>query len=78
MPTTPKDVEALVDWEARPAVLLKRGTAYAIVSEEGNWERVSSAEVVDSGKLLSSLAFIRLFPGLNLAAVPTAEEEEAV
>ena len=37
MPVELKDVKAFVDWEARPAVLLEDGKAYAIVSEDGKW-----------------------------------------
>jgi TPR repeat protein len=69
MTITADDVKAFVNWEGRPAVLLNDGNAYSIVSDTGKWERVSGAEVADSGRLVSLRDLCGMYPGITLADI---------
>jgi hypothetical protein len=66
--------DTLFNWEERPAVVLKGGKGYAVVSEAGNWERVSAAEVVDSGRAISTSAFSKMFPQVDPNTIPATDK----
>jgi hypothetical protein len=67
----------LLDWESRPAVQIKGGRAYAIVSKDGSWKEVISAEVSDSGHLISAKEFFRVFPNADISKIPGIPDRDA-
>lgn len=61
-----------VNWEARPAVLLDDGSAFAIPRGDRHWTRVNASEVVDSGGVVSLARFARFFAAADLSALRVA------
>jgi hypothetical protein len=68
------EILAFLDWEKRPAVITIIGDAYAVVSENGDWEKTDRTEVIDNSRIISAEAFSTLFPYADLSTVlPNSE-----
>ena len=52
-------------WEGRPAVLTENGGAFAILDPAVGWVRVASAEVFESGRLISEAEMRAWVPAAN-------------
>jgi hypothetical protein len=64
--------DTLFNWEGRPAVILKSGKGYAVVSFDNSWKAVSAAEIVDSGSIEDPKNFLKLFPSLDPSTIPAS------
>ena len=70
------EVEMLVDWESRPAALMRSGEAYAVLSKDSGWVSVNRSEVIDSGTPISPSNFSKAFPMTDLSTIPTSPSPE--
>jgi hypothetical protein len=69
------DKFTFIDWEGRPAVI-SGAFAYAVISENGSWEPINLAEVVDSGRPISEATFSNVFPNADLSTIPSSPSPE--
>ena len=60
------EVDRLINWESRPAAILKSGFAFAVLDATSGWVKVSATEVSESGNPISAAV-----PG-HKAIVPLA------
>ena len=70
------EIEMLVDWESRPAALMRSGEAYAVLSKDSGWVSVNRSEVIDSGTPISPSNFSKAFPNSDLRNIPTSPPSE--
>ena len=70
------EIKTLVDWERRPAALMRSGEAYAVLSKDSGWVSVNRSEVIDSGTPISPSNFSKAFPNSDLRNIPTSPPSE--
>lgn len=73
-----------VDWEGRPAVILPDNSAFAITDFPwptsgpiSGWEPVNSAEVADSGRVISKDNLLPRFPGISIPGTSRSSFENS-
>ena len=67
-----EEIEALIDWEGRPAAILKSGRTFAVLDATSGWVSVSRADVSNSGNPISAENFSKRFPKTDLSKIPTS------
>ena len=70
------EVDRLINWESRPAIVLASGLTYAITSRGGGWVEVNRSEVIDSGRPISAETFSKTFPNLVDASTSSRTSPE--
>ena len=69
-------VDRLLDWEGRPAAILKSGLAFAVLDATSGWVKVSATEVSESGNPISAATFATKFPNTDLSKIPNTLSPE--
>jgi hypothetical protein len=69
-------VDRLINWESRPAAILKSGFAFAVLDATSGWVKVSATEVSESGNPISASTFETMFPKSDLSRIPTSPPSE--
>ena len=69
-------VDRLINWESRPAAILKSGFAFAVLDATSGWVKVSATEVSESGNPISASTFETMFPKSDLSKIPTSPPSE--
>ncbi len=64
------EIDRLVNWEGRPAALMRSGAAFAVLDATSGWVKVSWDEVVDSGDPISEAKFDTRFPKSDISKIP--------
>ena len=70
------EIKTLLDWESRPAAILKSGATYAVLSKDSGWVSVNRSSVIDSGTPISANSFRNAFPKTYLSKIPTSPPPE--